>query len=37
MIRVAILTASDSCAQGTRQDVSGRTIEDMLAENKFDM
>ena len=30
MIRVAVLTISDSCAQGKRQDVSGQTIKDML-------
>lgn len=30
MIRVAILTVSDSCAQGQREDVSGQIIRDML-------
>ncbi len=30
MIRVAILTVSDSCAQGKREDISGQTIKDML-------
>jgi len=30
MIRVAILTVSDSCAQGHREDISGQTIKDML-------
>ncbi|MBA7638731.1 Molybdopterin adenylyltransferase [subsurface metagenome] len=37
MIRVAILTVSDSCAQGKREDVSGQTIKDMLAEDKFEI
>ncbi len=37
MIRVAILTISDSCAQGKREDVSGRTIKDMLAEDRFEI
>ena len=37
MIRVAILTVSDSCSQGKREDVSGQTIKDMLAEDKFEI
>ena len=37
MIRAAILTVSDSCAQGKREDVSGQTIKDMLAENGFEI
>jgi len=45
MIRVAILTVSDSCAQGQREDISGQTIEDMLGsrpagslpEDKFEI
>ncbi len=37
MIRVAILTVSDSCAQGKREDVSGRTIKDMLTEDGFEI
>ena len=37
MIRVAILTVSDSCAQGKREDVSGRTIKDMLTEDRFEI
>ena len=37
MIRVAILTVSDSCAQGKREDVSGRTIKDMLVEDRFEI
>jgi molybdopterin adenylyltransferase len=35
MIRVAILTVSDSCAQGKREDVSGQTIKETLPEDKF--
>jgi len=37
MIRVAILTVSDSCAKGKREDVSGQTIKDMLPEDKFEI
>ncbi len=37
MIKVVILTVSDSCAQGKREDVSGQTIKDMLAEDKFEI
>jgi len=37
MIRVAILTVSDSCAQGKREDVSGQTIKDMLPEGGFEI
>jgi len=37
MIRVAILTVSDSCAQGKREDVSGQTIKERLPEDKFRM
>ncbi len=37
MIRVAILTVSDSCSQGKREDVSGQTIKDMLVEDKFEI
>lgn len=35
MLRAAILTISDSCAQGNRDNVSGRTIEGILSENEF--
>ena len=35
MIRAAILTISDSCSKGTRQDISGQTIVDILPENIF--
>ncbi len=37
MIRVAIVTVSDSCARGQREDVSGRTIEEMLARDTFEI
>ena len=37
MIRVAILTVSDSCAQGTREDISGPTIQEMLPRKLFEM
>ncbi|UCF15283.1 MAG: MogA/MoaB family molybdenum cofactor biosynthesis protein [Phycisphaerales bacterium] len=37
MIRVAVLTVSDTCAQGNREDVSGQTIVDMLAKDKFEI
>jgi molybdenum cofactor synthesis domain-containing protein len=36
-IRVAILTISDSCAGAKREDLSGKTIEDMLPEDKFEV
>jgi len=37
MIRVAILTVSDSCAQGEREDISGQTIKDMLQKDGFEI
>ena len=37
MIRVAILTVSDSCAAGTREDISGPTIQEMLPRKLFEM
>ncbi|MHC4568705.1 MAG: MogA/MoaB family molybdenum cofactor biosynthesis protein [Planctomycetota bacterium] len=37
MIKAAILTVSDTCAEGNREDVSGRTIADMLAGEKFEI
>jgi molybdenum cofactor synthesis domain-containing protein len=37
MIRTAILTVSDTCAQGNREDVSGQTIVDMLTDDKFEI
>jgi len=35
MIRVAIVTISDSCSRGEREDVSGRTIEEVLPRDQF--
>jgi len=35
MIRTAVLTISDSCAQGKRDDISGKTIEQLLDKDKF--
>lgn len=35
MIKTAVLTISDSCANGIRQDVSGQTIIDLLPDDKF--
>ncbi len=37
MIRVAVVTVSDTCARGGREDVSGRTIVDMLAEGTYEV
>ena len=37
MIKVAILTVSDSCAAGKREDESGQTIEDILAVGGFEI
>ena len=37
MIKVAILTVSDSCSQGEREDISGQTIKDMLPEGGFEI
>jgi molybdenum cofactor synthesis domain-containing protein len=37
MIKAAILTVSDSCARGEREDISGRTIEDMLVAAGFEV
>jgi molybdopterin adenylyltransferase len=37
MIKVAILTISDSCSKGQREDISGQTIKDMLADDKFEI
>jgi molybdenum cofactor synthesis domain-containing protein len=37
MIKVAILTISDSCAQGEREDLSGQAIEQMLTGGEFEM
>jgi molybdopterin adenylyltransferase len=37
MIRVAILTVSDSCSQGEREDISGQTIKNMLQKDGFEI
>ena len=37
MIKVAILTVSDSCAQQKREDVSGQTIKEVLPSDKFEI
>ncbi len=34
-IKVAVLTVSDSCVEGNREDVSGQTICDMLSDEMF--
>jgi len=36
-IKVAVLTISDSCTEGGREDVSGQTIIEMLPEETFEM
>ena len=36
-IRTAILTISDMCSKGQREDTSGQTIEEMLPEDKFEV
>ena len=35
MIRAAVLTVSDSCSTGQREDVSGQTICDILEKNGY--
>jgi len=37
MIKAAILTISDSCAQHKREDLSGQTIAEILAGGQFDV
>jgi molybdopterin adenylyltransferase len=37
MIRAAILTVSDSCARGTRQDASGPAIREILVEAGYEV
>ena len=37
MIKVAILTVSDSCSQRKREDVSGQTIRNILDADKFEI
>jgi molybdenum cofactor synthesis domain-containing protein len=35
--KVAVLTISDSCTEGSREDISGQTIIDMLPEETFEV
>lgn len=37
MIKVAVITVSDSCSANNREDVSGRTIRELLAGEVFDV
>jgi molybdopterin adenylyltransferase len=37
MIRVAILTVSDLCSRGEREDISGQTIKEMLPGDRFEV
>ncbi len=37
MIKIAILTVSDSCTQGQREDISGQEIKAMLDKDKFEI
>ena len=37
MIKAAILTISDTCSVGRREDLSGETIEKMLSENGYEI
>jgi molybdenum cofactor synthesis domain-containing protein len=37
MIKIAILTVSDSCAQGQKEDISGQEIKTMLDKDKFEI
>lgn len=37
MIKAAVLTVSDSCAKGQREDISGQTIVDILEKNDFEI
>ena len=37
MIKAAILTVSDSCSKGKREDISGQTIADILSKNGFEV
>ena len=37
MIKVGILTVSDSCSKGQRKDVSGQTIKTVLGDDKFEI
>lgn len=35
MVKVAVLTVSDSCTQGKREDLSGQTVKDVLEKSGF--
>jgi len=35
MIKAAVLTVSDSCSKGTKEDISGQAIIDILEKEKF--
>lgn len=37
MIKIAILTVSDSCALGQREDISGQEIKTMLDKGRFEI
>ena len=37
MVRVAVLTVSDSCSKEQREDVSGQTIKEILPSDKFEI
>ncbi|MHC4423762.1 MAG: MogA/MoaB family molybdenum cofactor biosynthesis protein [Planctomycetota bacterium] len=37
MIKTAVLTISDSCSKGQREDISGRAIRDILTKNGFEV
>ena len=37
MVRVAVLTVSDSCSAQKREDVSGQTIKETLPSDKFEI
>ena len=37
MIKAAILTVSDSCAQQKKDDISGQTIKEILPRDKFEI
>ncbi len=37
MLRAAILTVSDTCSQGKREDLSGQTLKDILAKEEFEI
>jgi len=37
VIKVAVLTVSDSCSKGQREDISGQTIRESLPSDKFEI